>query len=114
MKNTEKYITFTVPTEKDVTRIDKNGEGITKIYMLDIIIYWFVASCFSNLVDKISEGIHRIKCKFRHDDKECETCGIKYKCCDSFLELTNFKENLTEYNCLYCGKNYQHKFDENL
>ena len=29
-KNTERYITFTVPTEKKVTRIDKNEEEITK------------------------------------------------------------------------------------
>ena len=28
----EKYITFTVPIEKEVTRIDKNGEEITKKY----------------------------------------------------------------------------------
>ena len=38
-KNTEKYITFTVPTEKEVTRIDKNGEEITKnvSYILQFI-----------------------------------------------------------------------------
>ena len=29
-RNTKKYITFIVPTEKEVTRIDKNGEEITK------------------------------------------------------------------------------------
>ena len=29
-ENTEKYITFTVPIEKEVTRIDRNGEEITK------------------------------------------------------------------------------------
>ena len=29
-ENTEKYITFTVPIENEVTRIDKNGEEITK------------------------------------------------------------------------------------
>ena len=29
-ENTEKYITFTVPVKKEITRIDKNGEGITK------------------------------------------------------------------------------------
>ena len=29
-ENTEKYITFTVPREKEVTRIDKNGEETTK------------------------------------------------------------------------------------
>ena len=28
-KNTEKYITFFVPIEKKVTRIDKNGKEIT-------------------------------------------------------------------------------------
>ena len=31
-ENTEKYKTFRVPIDKDVTRIDKNGEKITKIY----------------------------------------------------------------------------------
>ena len=35
-KNTEKYITFTVPIEKEVRRIDKDGEEIPKeiSYML--------------------------------------------------------------------------------
>ena len=28
-ENTEKYINFTVPIEKEVTRIDKNREGVT-------------------------------------------------------------------------------------
>ena len=30
-ENTEKNITFTLPIEKEVTRIDKNDEEITKI-----------------------------------------------------------------------------------
>ena len=34
--------------------------------------------------------------KFRHDDEKCETCGIKYKYCDYFLEYTNFKDDLSE------------------
>ena len=35
----EKYITFTVPREKKVTRIDKKGEEVTKnIYMIHITI----------------------------------------------------------------------------
>ena len=38
-ENTEKYITFTVPIEKEVMRIDKNGEEITKKYTLHITIY---------------------------------------------------------------------------
>ena len=38
-ESTEKYITFTVPIEKEVTRIDKNGEKITKniSYILQFI-----------------------------------------------------------------------------
>ena len=42
----------------------------------------FMASSSSNLVNNLSEGIHRIKCKYGHDDKKCETCGIKYEYCD--------------------------------
>ena len=45
-----------------------------------------MASSLSNLVGNLSEGIHKIKCKFGHDDKKCKTCGIKYKVCDCFLE----------------------------
>ena len=38
-----------------------------------------MANSLSNLVNNLSEGIHRIKCKSRHNDKKCETCRIKYK-----------------------------------
>ena len=56
-----------------------------------------MASSLSNLVNNLSEGIHRIKCKLGHDDKKCKTCGNEYKYCDCFLECTNFKDDLTEY-----------------
>ena len=46
--------------------------------------------------------------------KKCETCGIKYKHCDCFLEHANFKDDLIEYKCLSCNKIYQRKFDEKL
>ena len=45
-----------------------------------------MASSLSNLVNDFSEGIHKIKYKYGHYDKKCETCGIKYKYCDCFLE----------------------------
>ena len=38
-ENNGKYITFTVPIEKEVTRIDKNGEKNCKKYILRITIY---------------------------------------------------------------------------
>ena len=73
-----------------------------------------MASSLSSLVNNASEGFHRIKCKLGHDDKKCKACRIKYKYCDCFLEYTNFKDNLIEYKCFCCSKNYQHKFDEKL
>ena len=41
-----------------------------------------MASFLSNLVNNLSEGIHRIKCKYEYGDKKCEIYGIKYKYCD--------------------------------
>ena len=73
-----------------------------------------MSSSLLNLVNNLSEGIHRIKCKFGHDGKKCETCGIKYKYWDCFLESKNFKDDLKEYNCLCRNKNYHQEFDEKL
>ena len=56
-----------------------------------------MTSLLSNLVNNLSE-----------------TCGIIYEVSDCFLEYTNFKVDVIEYNCLRCNKNYQRKFDENL
>ena len=77
-----------VPLEKEVTRIDKNGEEVTKntSYILQFINSTrFMASSLSNLVN--NDG---------HDDKTCETCRIKYRYCDCFFEHTNFKDDLIE------------------
>ena len=73
-----------------------------------------MASSLSNLFNNLSEGIHRIKCKFRHNDEKCETSRIKYKYCNCFLEYTKFKDDLIEYKCLCFNKSYQRKFDEKL
>ena len=74
----------------------------------------YMASSLWSLVNNLSEKIHKIKCKYGHDDKKCETCGIKYNYCDCFLEYLNFKDDLIEYKCLCCNKNYQQKIDEKL
>ena len=53
-ENTEKYITFTVPIEKEFTRINKNGEEITKntSYILEFIdSARVVVSSLSNLAN---------------------------------------------------------------
>ena len=93
VENTEKYITFTDPIEKEVIR---NGEEITNniSYRLQFIYSArFMGSSLSDLANNLSEGIHEVKCKYRHDDKTCETCGIKYKYCSCFLEYKIFKDD---------------------
>ena len=40
-------------------------------------------------------------------DKKC-------KYCDCFLEYVNLKDDLIEYKCLCCNKNYHQQFDEKL
>ena len=72
----------------------------------------FMVSSLSNLVNELSEEIHRINCKYGHDDKKCETCGTKFKYCECFLGYTNFKDDLIEHKCLLCNKNCQIKFDK--
>ena len=61
-ENTEKYITLAVPIEKQVTRIDKNGEDTKNVsYILQFTdSARFVASPLSNLVNNLSETIHKI------------------------------------------------------
>ena len=62
-ENTEKYVTFSIPIVKEVKRIDKNGEEITKAisFRLQFIdSAKFMLSSLSNLIDYLSEGIHKI------------------------------------------------------
>ena len=88
-------------TEKEVTKIDKDGnESVAtisdKIKCIDSAI--FMASSLSNLVDNLAEGIHKIKCKD----------------CDYFVEYENVKDNLIKYKCLSCNKDYSNKLEENF
>ena len=72
-----------------------------------------MTSSLSNLINDFAEGIHNTECKYRHNHKKWETCGIKYKDRDYFLEYTNSKNDLIEYKCLCYKKDYRQKFDEN-
>ena len=78
-KSTQKYITFSISIEKEVTRIGKNGEEVTKticcrLQLLDSVR--FMKSSSSNLVNNLAEEIHEIKGKYEHENKKCETCRI--------------------------------------
>ena len=65
-----------------------------------------MASSLSNLINNLAEGIYKIKCKCGHEHKTCETCGTKYNDFEYCLEYTNVKDDLIEFKCLCCDKNY--------
>ena len=88
-------------TEKEVTKIDKDGnESVAtisdKIKCIDSII--FMASSLSNLVDNLAEGIHKVKCKDF----------------DYFLEYESVKDNLIKYEFLSSNKDYSNMLEENF
>ena len=73
-ENRENFKTFSVQIEKEVTKIDKDGNEIvvTISYKINFIhSARFTATTLSNFVDNLTEEIHKIKCKF----------------CDFFLDL---------------------------
>ena len=41
-----------------------------------------MTSSLSDHVDNLVEGSHKIRFKYGHDNKKCETCGTKYKDCN--------------------------------
>ena len=62
VENTEKYITFSVPIKKEITKKDKNGnDKIKKIsYKIKFIdSFRFMLISLSDLVDNLSEGLHK-------------------------------------------------------
>ena len=74
--------------EKEVTRIDKKGEKITKhtSYMLQFIDgKRFMASSLSNLLNNLAERIYKIKSKYGRNDKKCETYRINISIATVFL-----------------------------
>ena len=93
-KNTEKYITFKVSIEREVTRIDKDREQIikNKCYKLQFIdSVRFMARSLSNLLNKLSEVLHRIKCNFRHDGKNVNHVEIDLSIATVFLNTKILK-----------------------
>ena len=51
---------------------------LQKIYLTDynLLIAQDLLQALSNLVNNLSERIHKIKCKYGNDDRKCETCGV--------------------------------------
>ena len=98
--NMEKYKTFSVPIEKG-REIDKDGNEsvVTISYKIKFLhSAKFMTISLSSLVDNLTEGIHKIECKY----------------CNCFLKYESVKDNLIKYKCLSCNKGYSNKLDEKL
>ena len=99
-ETTEKYITFSVPLKKEVTKKDKNGnDKITKIsYKIKFIdSYRFMSTSLSKLVN-LSEGLHNDRCI------DCKSC----------LDYMTTKDEQLIFRCFRCKKNYQKNFNKDL
>ena len=59
-EDTEKYITFSVSIDKKITRIDKNGEKITKTISCRLQFIDSARFIVSSLSKLVAEGIHKI------------------------------------------------------
>ena len=57
-----------------------------------------MTTSLSNLIDNLTETIHKIKCKD----------------CDCLLEYESVKDNLMKDKCLSYNKDYSNKLDEKL
>ena len=100
-ENAEKYITFSVPIKKEITKIDKDGnDKIMKMsYKIKFIdSFRFMSGSLSNLVDDLAEGLHNDKCT------DCKSC----------LDYMLIKDNQLIFRCFECKKNYKKEFNKEL
>ena len=98
-EKTEKGKTFTVPIKKEITRTDKDGEKITKIdltYYSLLIAQDLWQTHYQILSISCLKEFIELNVNTDMMTKKCETCGIKYKHCDCFLEYMKFKDDLIE------------------
>ena len=79
-ENTIIYIIFSVPIGWKVRQIGNNREEITKTISNKKKFTErarFMASSLLNHVNNLPEEIHKIKSKYGHDGKKCQTDGVK-------------------------------------
>ena len=100
-ENTEKYITFSGPIKKEITKKDKNdNDKITKIsYKIKFIDSCrFMSTSLSNLVSNLSEGLHNDRCI------DCKSC----------LDYMVTKDEQLIFRCFRRKKNYEKDFNKEL
>ena len=62
--------------------------------MLHITIYWYhkiYGKLTIKFANNLSQGIHKIKCKYWHDDKKFETCILNINIATAFVNAQILK-----------------------
>ena len=95
-KNTEKYITFSVPLKKEIKNKNTIIEITYKIKFTDS--FRFMSTSLSKLVDNLSEGLHNNRCV------DCKSC----------LDYMTTKDEKLILRCFTCKKNYEKDFNKEL
>ena len=104
-ENTKKYITFSVPIERKITKIDKDGNYkiVNKSHKIRFIdSFRFMSSSLSRLVDNLAAD--EIKNIFSY---ECEDCHNK-------LYYLRFKDNSKLFKCFQCNSYHKKQFEHDL
>ena len=100
-ENTEKYITFSVPIKKEITKKDMDdNDKATKISHKTKFIdsYRLMSTSLSNLINNLSEGFHSDKCT------DCKSC----------LDYMITKDEKLIFRCFKCKNNYKKDFNKEL
>ena len=100
-ENTEKYITFSAPVKKEITKKDKDGnDKITEIsYKIKFIdSFKYMSTSLSNLVNNLSEGVYNDKCT------DCKSC----------LDYMTTKDEQLIFRCFEYKKNYEKGLNKEL
>ena len=99
-ENTEKYLTFTVPLENRVTKVDKNEKKLQKLYLTyyNLLIVqglwqthqtWSIIFLKEFIILNVNTDTMIKNVKLGELDMSCSY----------FLQYINFKDDLIEYKC---------------
>ena len=103
-KNTEKYITFSVPIKKKIENKD-----IKITYKIKFInSYRFMSMPLSKLIDNLSEGIHKNTCV------DCNSCLDYVRSTNVYDTYTKTKNEKLILKCLNCKTYYEKDFNKEL
>ena len=94
VENTEKYITFSVPIKKEISKKDKIIKISYKIKFIDS--FRFISTSLSNLADNLSEALHK-----------CTDCELHF-------DYISIKNNQLIFRCFRCKKNHEKNFNKEL